>query len=298
MARRVPAQRGWVTGDPVATRTQTRKAKRAEKSVGTRAREFVDLWIDLFDRHSLLTYASAIALQAFVAAVALVLLGLGVLGEIGRTDLWNAHLAPQVKSHVLPDVFAGIQQSVQGIFARDSVGLIVFASLLAIWEVSGAVRACMGALTRIYNAKETRPWWIRFPISFGISIALIVALLGAILLVMAVGGPGGSFVVPFDILRWVAAVILVGAAFWLLVRFSPAKHRSKGWASAGAGLVVIAWIVQSLIYRWYAGSVAKLRTATGSLLVFLFTTSYFYVASIVLLVGIELDELLRKRETR
>jgi len=62
-----------------------------------------------------------------------------------------------VQNHVLPLVYAGIDETVQGLFDRDSSGLIVFASLLAIWEVSGAVRACIGALTRVYDAKETRP---------------------------------------------------------------------------------------------------------------------------------------------
>ncbi|HZO98010.1 MAG TPA: YhjD/YihY/BrkB family envelope integrity protein [Gaiellaceae bacterium] len=277
----------------MATHTQ-RGGKRRERTLGARLREAVDLWVDLFDRHGLLTYASAIALQTLVAAIALALLGLGVLGAIGREDLWNAQLAPQVQHHVLPSVFAGIQQTVQGIFARDSTGLIVFAAVLAIWEVSGAVRACMGALTRVYDAEETRPWWIRFPISFALAVAMIAGLLGAILLVMAVHGPHGVLFVLFDIFRWLLALLLVGLAFGLLVRFAPAERRAKRWASVGASLVVVAWVVQALVFKWYVGSVANLKTATGSLLVFLLLTSFFYVGSIVLLVGIELDELLRK----
>jgi uncharacterized BrkB/YihY/UPF0761 family membrane protein len=40
--------------------------------------------------------------------------------------------------------------------------------------------------------------------------------------------------------------------------------------------------------------VANFKTAPGSLAVFLVITSYLYVGAIILLVGIELDELLRK----
>jgi uncharacterized BrkB/YihY/UPF0761 family membrane protein len=60
------------------------------------AKELVDLWVDLFREHDLLTYASAIAFQALVAFVALLLLGLAVLGDIGRTDVWDAKIGPQV----------------------------------------------------------------------------------------------------------------------------------------------------------------------------------------------------------
>jgi hypothetical protein len=39
------------------------------------------------------------------------------------------------------------------------------------------------------------------------------------------------------------------------------------------------------------------KTATGSLAVFLFTIGYVYTSSIILLVGLELDELLREDAT-
>ena len=58
--------------------------------------------------------------------------------------------------------------------------------------------------------------------------------------------------------------------------------------------VVVAWIVQSLIFWLYLRYLADYRTAAGSLLGFYFLTTYIYVAAIVLLVGIELDEQLRK----
>jgi uncharacterized BrkB/YihY/UPF0761 family membrane protein len=34
----------------------------------------------------------------------------------------------------------------------------------------------------------------------------------------------------------------------LLVRYAPAERRTTRWASAGASLVVVGWIAQSLIF--------------------------------------------------
>jgi uncharacterized BrkB/YihY/UPF0761 family membrane protein len=48
------------------------------------------------------------------------------------------------------------------------------------------------------------------------------------------------------------------------------------------------------VFRWWLGTFANFRTATGSLTILLSVTAYFYVAAIVLLVAIELDELLRE----
>ena len=59
---------------------------------------------------------------------------------------------------------------------------------------------------------------------------------------------------------------------------------------------MLGWIVQTLVYAEYL-SLASYRSAAFSLLGAYFLTSYLLVGPIVLLVGIELDELLRKGST-
>ncbi|MGH3001108.1 MAG: YihY/virulence factor BrkB family protein [Gaiellaceae bacterium] len=255
----------------------------------------VSVWVDLFDEHGLLTSAAAIALQSFVALVALALLALALLGATGHEHVWFGQIAPQVQSKVLPEVYAGIDASVTKVFDSDSTGLIAVAVLLAVWEVSGAVRACMSALSLVYGTDDRRPWYVRFPLSIGIAILLIVALAGSFILILglrhAASGTGGALLA---VVRWGGTIVLLTAAFTILVRFAPAERRSKRVASAGAALVVVAWILQSLIFAWYLRSSADYRTAVGSLTSIYFFTTYFYVGAIVLLVGIELDEQLRR----
>jgi membrane protein len=268
----------------------------ASHSRGASFRALVDLWVDLFDEHDLLTYASAIALQALIAAVALLLLTLGVLHAVGEETVWTNRAGPAIQAHVLEPVYAGINATVLTIFSGSSTGLIVFAAALALWEVSGAVRACSGALNRIYgDLEDARPWRVRTPVSFAIAAVLIAALLGALVLIMILrDAVHGGWSIPFAIVRWVGAVLLVGIAFELLVRFAPAERRPKRWVTAGTALVIVGWIVQSLIFAWYVRSLANFRTPVGSLAVFLVSVMFVYIASIVLLVAIELDEQLRK----
>ena len=256
--------------------------------------ELVDLWVDLFAEDNLLTYASAIAFQALVALVALVLLAVAVLGEIGRTDVWTKQLGPKIHSHVLPDVFLGIDQTFEKVFHTSSGGLIAFASVLTIWEISGVVRACMGAIAKVYDSADDRRWFVRFPVSIGISVVLTAALVGAILLATAASGAvRGAWGLPFAIVRWLLAALLIGLAFGLLVRYAPVERRTTRWASAGATLVVVGWVAQSLIFAEYLRA-ASYRSAAGSLLLVYVLTTYLYVGAIVLLVAVELDELLRK----
>jgi membrane protein len=273
----------------------TTTTKRRRRGHWQSFKDLVSLWIDLFAKHNLLTYASAIAFQALVALVALLLLLVALLGEFGRRDVWTKQIGPQIKPKVLPQVYAGIDATFQKIFSASSSGLIAFAAALAVWEISGVVRASMGALSTVYETEDDRPWYRRFPLSLGIGVTITAALLGAILLSTA-GRTlvHGTWSFPFAVARWLLSILLMIGGFGLLVRYAPAERRTKKWASAGTALVVVAWIVQTVIFWAYLRYLADYRTPVGSLLGVYFLTTFLYVAAIVLLVAIELDELLRK----
>jgi membrane protein len=258
-------------------------------------KELVSLWTGLNKEHALFMYAGVIAFEAFIALVALVLLGLALLGEIGRTDVWDQQIGPQIAPKVLPAVYAGIDATVQKIFHSSSGGLIAFAAAVTIFEMSSVVRVCMAALSRIYGDKDDRPWKVRFSLSLAIGVVLTLALVGAVLLgTAAKSAVHGGWSVPFAIVRWLLTVGLIAAAFGILVRFAPPKPRTTRWASGGATVVVIAWVAQSLIFAIYLRTFADYKTSAGFLLGIYFVTTYLYVAAAILLIGMELDEQLRK----
>jgi len=255
-------------------------------------KKIVRLWVDLFDEHKLLTYASAIALRMFIAAVACTLFALGILGASHQQQLWKQTIGPEIEPKVLPHVFDGIDQTVNRVFSSSTAGLLALAAALAIWEVSGIIRAGIGALDEIYETTDSRPFWIRFPLSWGLAILVLAAMLGAIAIVWA-GHVSGGWSLPILILRWPAAAVLVALAFEVIVRWARAEHRRVRWASLGSALVVVGWIGETVIFAAYVRGVANFRTPVGSLEVFIFLATYFYIAAIVLLVAMELDELVR-----
>jgi membrane protein len=261
-----------------------------------RLRRFVELWVDLFNRHLLLDHASAIAFNVLKALVPLTLLGLAVLGATGQQDVWSETLFPRLQQHLQPQTAHAINAGAERIFSTDSTGLIVFAALLVVWYVSGAVRAVMGSINDVYEADETRSWKVRYPISFGLALAIAFCLVGALLVVtigptLAHDGVAGVVV---SIGRWLVAIGLLALAVAALVRYAPAERRAKKWASAGSVLVIVTWIGATLLFELFVTHVANFKTAVGSLTVFLVLIGYVYTSSIIFLVGVELDELLRE----
>ena len=65
-------------------------------------KKIVRLWVDLFDQHNLLTYASAIALRMFIAAVACTLFGLGILGATHQQRRWRQTIGPTIEPRSSP----------------------------------------------------------------------------------------------------------------------------------------------------------------------------------------------------
>lgn len=262
----------------------------------SRMKRFVKLWVDLFNEHKLLDHASSISFAVLKALVPLTLLGLAILGVVGQRHVWKHTVLPKLTPHVQPATAHAIDTAVEKIFSTDSTGLIVFASIIALWYISGSVRGVMSATNEIYELEETRSWKVRYPLSLGLAAAIAFCVIGATLALLAAPALAshGALEVVVAIGRWLVAVLLLGLAVALLVRYTPVKPRSNTWLSGGTVLVILAWVAASMIFKLLVTSVLNFKTATGGLSVFLLLTGYVYTSSIIFLVGVEIDELLRE----
>ena len=247
--------------------------------------------------HRLTTHASAIAFRILVSLVPLTLLGLGLLGALGLGDVWTDTLAPTVQERVTAPVYDAIDFSVRKILSDGSAGLIAFASLLLLWELARAVRSVSVALNEIHDCEETRSHGRVLLVTLGLASATGLCLVASTLSVvvlprLAEGLPRAALTV----LAYTVAFVLLGLVVALLVRYAPTEHPSPEWASVGGALVVAAWLVASALFGWWAGSVASYESATGTLTFFLVLTAYTFTTSAIFLVGVEVDERVRKGE--
>ena len=170
---------------------------------------------------------------------------------------------------------------------------------MTLWYVSGSVRGVMTATNVIYDADETRSWKVRYALSIALAAAITSCVVGAVLAVLVAPALArhGALEVVVAIGRWIVAVALLGVAVGLLMRFAPVKPRAKAWVGGGSLIVILAWVAASLIFRLLVTELLNFKTATGSLAVFLVLGGYVYTSSIIFLVGVELDELLRQEAT-
>ena len=120
-------------------------------------------------------------------------------------------------------------------------------------------------------------------------------ILGCFLAVATAPRVAGAAATAVDAARWLLAFCALPLVVGLIVGFAPAEHPQVRWASAGSLLIVASWVVATPLFREWIVHVASFRSPTGALLGVLLLTGYLFVGSIVFLVGVQLDELLRKR---
>lgn len=156
-----------------------------------------------------------------------------------------------------------------------------------------AVTTVMEALNEIHGVEESRSWPRRVLVALPLAVAVIVCTVGSVLVVILGLPPGGALHFVFGVGRWPVAVLLLSLAIGLLVRFGPAEKPGTRWARPGSLLIVGSWILATIGFRWWVGSVANFKTAIGSPTVFLVLTAYVFTSAAIFLAGVQLDELLR-----
>src|SRR5215210_8381360 len=134
-----------------------------------RLRELAAAVVDGFREHELLLYASAISFRVLLALPPLLLFSFGLLGFLTLDEVWRQDIAPDVHSAVSSDVFKVIDETVGRVLSQQQLFWATAGAVIALWEVSGAVRVTMRALNRIYDAEETRDLKRQFALSFALA---------------------------------------------------------------------------------------------------------------------------------
>src|SRR3954453_9505848 len=254
-----------------------------------------EAWRDIlrgFERNDLLTYASAISFQVFFALIPLALLGLGVLGAFGLTDVWTSDVAPKLRDSASPAAYHVIDQTVRDVLEHKYAFWATIGALIATWEVSGAMRATMQVLDRIYDVQARRSFWRKLFVSLWLSALVTTLLLAAVACAKVVPPLLGGGVLP-TIAGWIPTVALLLATVGAIVRFAPNTERPLRWVGFGSVLVIAGWVGAGLVYSWYVTSVADYGSVFGSLAVVMVTLGLIYVAAIAFLTGLQLDSLSR-----
>ena len=252
--------------------------------------------------HDFITYAGAIAFSLLFSVIPLALLAAGLLGFLQLGGVWHGSVAPVVQARVTPAEFLLIDQTVIQMLGQNHLLWLPLAGALAVWEISGAVWAVMGACNSAYGVEERRSFWRKIWVALLLAavagalilLAVVVAWAGGPLLAEVLGGSPAAAAVGF-VVRWGLVAALLLFLVGVLVRFAPATRRPVRWVSFSALVVVATWIGMSILFGLYMTSIADYESVFGNLATIFVALEYLYLSSLVFLAGILIDALTRQR---
>jgi membrane protein len=255
-------------------------------------------YVDAYVENDLLTYASAISFQILSAVVPFLLFGFALLGFLNLESAWSEDLAPRVKEGISPAAFAFVDEAVMKALRNRQVFWITVGFLIALWEVSGAIRAVMGALNRVYGDETRRSWRRRMLISTALALAVGACWLGAIAVVvlgpLLLGEVSGVAAALAFVVRWAVAGLLLLLAVAILLHYAPERRQPAEWVTFGAVLIMAGWILMSLAFGFYLRDVADYNSIFGGLASVVVLIAYLYASALVFLGGVQVDALLRR----
>lgn len=174
------------------------------------------------------------------------------------------------------------------------IGLAV-SVLGALWSASGGVGNLISAVNIAYDEDETRGFVRRKALALALTIGAIVffgVALGALALVPAVlaaTDPPTVVRVLAQVGRWAALLLAVVVALAVLYRYAPDRDEPQlRWASVGAALATVVWVVVSIGFSLYAsfGSYGK---SYGSLAGVVVLLMWLWLTTYAVLLGAEVN---------
>jgi membrane protein len=194
----------------------------------------------------------------------------------------------------------------------SEASVLTLGVLGAIWSSSAAMVAIIDALNRAFDVTEWRPWWKRRLVAVALTVALAVFIIVSLVLVL-VGPPlafriadwlrmGPAAAMLWAMLRWPVMIGCVVLGVDLVYHFAPNRRTRWVWVTPGSIVATAVWIASSFAFKFYVTNFGDFTATYGAIGGAIVTMLWFYVSSIAILIGAELnaviDEAWRSTEAR
>ncbi len=258
--------------------------------------------LETFADHQLLIAAGGIAFRVFLALVTGTLFTIGLLGFLGLEEVWRQDVLPGLRDGMSEPVFKVVRTAVAEVLTDRAVFWTTFGLAVAVWQVSGVIRATGQTLNRVYGDEDNRSFWRELAVSIAVGAATVllilitiaVLLLGPLVIEDVIGSSGAAGVVGF-IVRWTIAAGLLFVIVGLTARFGPAARRPIGRLTFGSSLTVGGWILTTILFGLYVTHIANFGSVYWALLTVYLLAEYMFALAAVFLGGLVIDHVLAER---
>lgn len=258
------------------------------------------------DRGSLIS--AGMAFYWFLAVFPAIIAAVGVLGltNVGPETIDSINKA--IGTTVHGQAAKTLQDIVNNTKGGDgSLLATIFGLVLAIWGASAGMVALQRGLDVAYDVEEERKL-VSARVRALLLILLTIALGGVATGLIIFGAPigygieghlpfgSGAFNILWTVARWVLGLAALSALFAGYYSLGPNRETPRWtWVSPGGIVATVVWLVASLVFSIYVGSVGDLATKYGPLSGVVALLLWLYLSALAVILGAELNAELERQ---
>lgn len=253
------------------------------------------VWIELY-AGGLLTHAAALSFYFLFSLFPLLLFLVTLLGFFAEagTELRSNLLT--FLSRVVPASASTLIYTTVDETAANAEGVRLWLGLIsALWFSSLGIAALSESLNSMYGVRESRPWWRTRLSAVGLTAALVILIMSALLIMLYGGEIGASIAHYFNqgtlfASAWTIAQVPIAIgflllAFGLIYYFAPDLEQKWYWITPGSAVGVALWLIVSFVLRVYLRHFDSYSLTYGSLGAVIVLMLWFYLAGVAILLG-------------
>jgi membrane protein len=246
---------------------------------------------DCFDLAAQISFYFVLSLFPFCLVLAV------IVGWLPSSALWKS-FATWIVTYLPADSRQLIFSAILGLVSY-STGFLSFGLVATLWGASAGFVSLMESLSVAYGSKDTRPYWRKH------ALAACVTMLAAVFAIAAFGimalghwgseqlaadvGTGSALRIFVEIGRRLATIALIYIGILLVNYILPNVRRPWRWLTSGTAFATIALISASTILNVYFRHFSSYPRLYGTLGGFIILMFWVYAASVILLIGAEVD---------
>jgi membrane protein len=246
---------------------------------------------DCFDLAAQISFYFVLSLFPFCLVLAV------IVGWLPSSALWKS-FATWIVTYLPADSRQLIFSTILGLVSY-SKGFLSFGLLVTLWSASAGFVSLMESLSVAYGSKDTRSYWRKHVVAACVTMLAAVFAIAAFG-IMALGHWGSERLVAdvgawsashtfWEIARRLATIALIYIGINLTNYILPNVRRPWRWLTPGTVFATVALISASAalnLYFRHFSSYPRLYGTLGGFIVLMF---WVYVASVILLIGAEID---------
>jgi membrane protein len=251
--------------------------------------------------------AAALAYYAFLAIPAVLLVAVGIFGQVAGPDAVDS-IVNRLDGVVPDDALTLIQDTLTRVTngSGGDLTLVVVGFALALWTASGAMSALMRGLNRVHDVPETRSFARQRLTALALlawGLLAVIVSFGLLVLGAPLSNALGDAVNAQTLVGWLwwAAQwpILAGAlvvAVAGILRAGPAGgHHDRRAVIGGAVVAAVIWVAASGLFGVYVSRFSSYGAAWGSLSAVIVMLVWLWLTSLAILLGAQVEAEIERR---